>query len=455
MPKPNKPYKQINAIEVRIWDQGVGALSLDPKSGYYVFAFYPKFRRTGIDLSPLVMPINESFERITFTNLPEATYYRLPPLIADSLPDSFGNALITAWLSNNGIPKDRITMLDRLAYMGRRGIGALEFKPCIDHHDINDTSALKMSELVENARKALTGSFGNDELAASALSSVIRVGTSAGGARAKAVIAWNPETQEIRSGQFDVPKGFEHWLLKFDGMGEDWNLGGTQNYGRIEYAYYLMATDAGINMSPCRLLTENGRAHFMTKRFDRIGSEKVHLQTLCALSTIDFKMLGVHSYNQYFEVIKRLMLGYEALEEGFRRMVFNVMACNCDDHSKNISFMLRQGGQWELAPAYDVTFAYNPQGEWTYQHFMSVNGKFMNITKEDLLKVADRFTIGTAPKVIKRIAEVVAEWPVYAAQAGVPHEDMLRIKKHLQTRLDKGEDGEIARPRPAIILPGR
>jgi serine/threonine-protein kinase HipA len=274
------------------------------------------------------------------------------------------------------------------------------------------------------------GQFGSDQLAKAAMAQIIQVGTSAGGARAKAVIAWNPETCEIRPGQFDLEPGFEHWLLKFDGMGADTELGGTQDYGRIEFAYYRMATASGICMSPSRLLEENGRAHFMTRRFDRQRNRKHHLQSLCAMAHLDYKQKASHDYSQFLQTVIRLGLNYTALEEAFRRIAFNVMAANCDDHTKNISFMLREGMQWELTPAYDVTFAFNPAGEWTWQHLMGVNGKFTGITRTDLLALADRFGIGTAQKVMKRVREAVAAWPDFAGQARVNEAETKRIQEH-------------------------
>jgi serine/threonine-protein kinase HipA len=298
-------------------------------------------------------------------------------------------------------------------------MGALQFKPARGpgtQHAI----ALELSELVETARKAMQGDLDGDDHAQAALRQIIEVGTSAGGARAKAVIAWNPTTNEIRSGQLAVPEGFEHWLLKFDGMGKDFELGASQDYGRIEYAYHLMARSAGIRMNDCRLLEENGRAHFMTRRFDREGRNvRHHVQTLCAIAHLDYKKKGTNSYAQLFDTLVRLNLPYEDKEEAFRRMVFNVMARNCDDHTKNFSFRLREGFMWELAPAYDVTFAHNPQGEWTSQHLMSVNGKFKGFTESDLLTEADRFAIGTGARVIQKVRKSVLDWPTFAAKARV------------------------------------
>jgi serine/threonine-protein kinase HipA len=273
------------------------------------------------------------------------------------------------------------------------------------------------------------GSTDNEAHAEAALAQIIQVGTSAGGARAKAVVSWNPTTREIRAGQFDVQAGFEHWLIKFDGIGRDERLGTSADYGRIEYAYHLMAVAAGITMSPCRLLEEHGRAHFMTKRFDRDGNTKHHLQTLCGLAHLDYRQKATHDASQLLLAIGRLGLGYQALEEAFRRVAFNVMAANCDDHTKNVSFLLREGGAWELAPAYDVTYAYNPSGAWTYQHLMSVNGKFAGVSRDDLLKVADRFGIGTAPQVLTTVGEAVSAWPDFAARAAVRRSEVARVAK--------------------------
>jgi len=422
-------YKPVEAIEVRIWGKTVGAVALAPNLGYYAFEYDSRFVKSGIDLAPLAMPLSEAREPFVFVDLPELSFKRLPAMLADALPDDFGNALIDAWMAGKGIDKAQVTPLDRLAYMGKRGMGALEFKPARTPA-IPSSTAIKLSRLVESARKAIHGGLGSDHLAKAALAQIIQVGTSAGGARAKAAIAWNPATDEIRAGQFDVEPGFEHWLLKFDGMGADRELGGTQDYGRIEFAYYRMACAAGIDMSPCRLLEENGRAHFMTLRFDRQGNRKHHLQSLCAMVHLDYRQKASHDYSQFLQTVIRLGLDYAALEEAFRRMAFNVMASNCDDHTKNISFMLREGMRWELAPAYDVTYAYNPAGEWTWQHLMAVNGKFADISRADLLAVADRFGIGTAPKLMKQVREAVAAWPDFAGHAGVNTTETNRILEH-------------------------
>jgi serine/threonine-protein kinase HipA len=283
---------------------------------------------------------------------------------------------------------------------------------------------------VESARLAVHGELDSDPHTLAALKQLIYVGTSAGGARAKATIAWNPQTNEIRAGQFDVDPGFEHWLLKLDGVGKDSELGEPQGYGRIEYAYYLMATQAGISMSACRLLEEGGRAHFMTRRFDREGNSKLHTQTLCGIAQLDYRAKGVHDYSQYLGVMRQLGMAPEAFDQAFRRIAFNVMATNCDDHTKNISFILHGQKDWQLAPAYDLLYAYNPKGQWTYQHLMSVNGKFNQIQREDLLVLADRFQIGAAPKLLAQVRRAVEAWPQFAATAQVSQQTTDRIRDH-------------------------
>ncbi len=421
MNKPNKrrAYQHVVRVEVFLWGRLMGAVLLDPAYGYYAFAYAPSFIASGVQPSPLSMPLNNG-DAYLFTDLPVETYKRLPAMLSDALPDDFGNALINQYMAEQGIDASAVTALDRLAYMSTRAMGAFTFKPSRGPATRKPT-AIELSSLVQEARRALSGTLGDDAHANAALRSIIEVGTSAGGARAKAVIAWNPLTGEIRSGQLEAPVGFEHWLLKFDGMGRDNELGEAGGYGRIEYAYYLMAREAGIDMMPCRLLEENGRAHFMTRRFDREdGDVRHHMQTLCALAHVDFKKRGANSYAQLFITMEKLDLPYEQREEAFRRMVLNILARNCDDHSKNFSFRLRQGAPWELAPAYDVTFAHNPQGEWTHQHLMSANGKFKDFTEADLLAVADRFAIGSAPKVIRQVRNAVAAWPDFAQEAQVP-----------------------------------
>ena len=419
-------HRPVGVVEVRIWGRLVGAVARDPRLDYYAFEYAPEFVASGVELAPLTMPLSAAGDAFIFADLPTATFQRLPAMLADALPDDFGNGLIDAWMATRGISRNEITPLDRLAYMGKRGMGALEFRP-VRGPTAKSSTAVQLSRLVESARQAIHGELNNDRNASAALKQIIQVGTSAGGARAKATIAWNPATGEMRAGLFETEPGFEHWLLKFDGIGRDRELGSTQSYGRIEYAYSLMAQAAGIQMAPCRLLEENGRAHFMTRRFDREGNQKHHLQSLCALRHLDFRQKATHDYNQYLQTLLELYLGSDDMDEAFRRIAFNVMAKNCDDHTKNLAFLLPEGGTWRLAPAYDVTFAYNPKGEWTYQHLMSVNGKFAGITRDDLLTVADRFGIGRAPRILKAVQEAVTVWPDFARQAALPDKVVLRI----------------------------
>ncbi len=420
-------YKPVNVIEVKLWGDTIGAVALDPQSGYYAFEYDSKWREQLIDIAPLTMSPTSRHQIYIFPNLPEPTYKRLPAMLADALPDDFGNALIDAYLAKQGVAKENITSLDRLAYMANRSMGALEFKPARSPKN-NKSSAIEISQLVEGSRKALAGTFAGDQETEAAILNIIQVGTSAGGARAKAVIAWNPETEQIRSGQLPVDKGFEHWLLKLDGVGKDNELGTGSDYGRIEYAYYLMAREAGISMSQSRLLEENGRAHFMTKRFDRDGNQKHHIQTLCAMNHLDYKQRATHDYSQYFLTISSLGMDPDYMIEAFRRMVFNVLVANCDDHTKNFSFILKQGGSWELTPAYDITHAFNPNGEWTFQHLMSVNGKFKEINRKDLLTVADRFQIPDAKVIIDQALEARSKWNEFAESAGLNDELFRKVR---------------------------
>lgn len=418
----------LELIKVRAWGSLVGAVVLDPQRNFYAFQYDPTWAQKGIELAPRMMPVRDP-QAFLFTNLDEATFHRLPGMLADAMPDHFGNALINAYMAQRGLAPESVSTLERLAYMGKRGMGALEFQPVLGSRRDKD-EALDMQALVEAARQTVRGALSNDQQAKSALADLIRVGTSAGGALAKAVIAWNPGTQEIRSGQFEVGPGFEHWLLKLDGI-EDEALGSSKGYGRIEYAYHLMARAAGLEMSDCRLLEENGRAHFMTRRFDRDGNLKHHIQTLCAMEHLDFKQARVHAYEQAFACIHRLGMGPDGVDQMFLRMAFNVMARNCDDHTKNLSFILKQGGAWTLAPAYDVAFAYKPGSPWVGQHQMSVNRKFDGITREDLQTVADRFGVRRPDTLLGNVLAAVKAFDEFAIQAKVPQKTMAAILRQL------------------------
>ena len=417
------------SIEVRIWGKRAGAVAFDQNLGCYVFEYAPAWRKHRIELAPLMMQVTAASPIYAFPGLSRHSFKGLPGLLADALPDDFGNELIDAWMSQRGIDKNAVTTLDRLAYMGKRGMGAMEFRPAKGSHT-ESSAPLQMRELVESARKVINADISTDDVAQAALANIIRVGTSAGGARAKAVVAWNPATEEIRSGQFEVDPGFEHWLIKFDGVGKDLELGSSQGYGRIEYAYHLMALAAGIEMSPCRLLIESGRAHFMTKRFDRHNNQKHHIQTLCAMQHMDYRQRATHAYESLFITAGRLQLSDRENQQLFLRMAFNVAASNCDDHTKNFAFMLQQDKPWQLAPAYDITYAHNPKGEWTYQHLMSINGKFDGVLREDLLAVANRFSVPAAPALIDQVNQAVTRWREFTDLAGLSGEDVSRITEN-------------------------
>lgn len=413
-------FRAVQAVTVNIWGRDVGAVALDPDTGYYAFEYEPKFVRSGIELAPLQMPLAQANAPFVFPNLPIATYQRLPAMLADALPDRFGNALINAWMAERGIAQANVTALDRLAYMGQRSMGALTFKPSRGPQS-SAATAVQMSQLVAQARSVIHGDFAGSDHASELLRQIIQVGTSAGGARAKATIAWRRATQDVRTGQFEIPEGYEAWLLKFDGIGLDSQLGPGRNYGRIEYAYSLMARAAGVTMSDCSLLEEGGRAHFMTQRFDRDGNARHHMQTLCGLAHLDFNQQETHSYHQLFQTLRQLQLDETAFAQTLRRMVFNVLAANNDDHTKNFSFLLRQGGQWELAPAYDVTYAYDPGNVWLRQHLMSVNGRFAAISRADIREVANTYGLrGVCDAIIEQTRAAIARWPEFAQQAGLP-----------------------------------
>lgn len=416
----------VRAARVTAFGLEVGAVLWHEDRAVGEFEFAPEFLREGLDLAPLTMPLAEARagrRRWEFPALPRDTFLGLPGLLADALPDRFGNQLIDAWLARQGRPTDSFGPVERLCYTGRRAMGALAFEPALRADD--DASVpLEIDELVALARAVVSdrASVSGDLLQApeTALADLLRVGTSAGGQRPKAVVAWNPTTGELRSGQLDVPHGFEHWLLKFDGVSDD-SLGDPAGYGRIEYAYHLMALAAGIDMTECRLLTEGGRAHFMTRRFDRpAGGGKLHLQSLCALAHLDYQSAGATSYEQALQVMRRLRLPHDQIEEFYRRLVFNAVARNQDDHTKNIAFLMDRDGTWSLSPAFDVTYAHNPRGVWTSRHQMTFAGRRSDIDRDTLLAVARSADVRRAPRIIDQVTEAVAAWPHFADQAAVP-----------------------------------
>ncbi len=413
--------EDVRLVEVKIWGQTVGAVApLRGRPGVYEFQYAPSFAQSKIELSPLHVPLNLN-RSYSFPNLRVETFYGLPGFLADALPDKFGNAVIDAFLKSQKIGS--ITTLQRLLYVGRRATGALEFEPAIaDRNEHHVATSLQMAHLVEDARRALRGEIMQDA------QDIMDVGSSAGGARAKAVIGWNPVSKEVVSGQFDLPHGFEHWLLKFDVEKDVRTLGISAGFGRTEYAYHLMALNAGLTMNPCSLFEENGRAHFMTKRFDREGNKKLHMHSLCGLAQLDFNMPYAHSYDQYFRTILNMNLGAAAIQQAWIRCAFNVASVNCDDHTKNFAFLLNDQNEWQLAPAYDVCFSHDPdQEKKTSKHQMMVNGKVANITKADLLILAANYNVKHPMETLDRIIDAVGRWPEFAKEAGVPRKEIERI----------------------------
>ena len=371
-----------NTAEVLLWGDTVGAVTWLPDEEYAVFQYDQDFLNKGLDVAPIIMGLEESRHNdsvYSFPRLNKESFSGLPGLLADSLPDKFGHAVIDAWLARNGRDAGSFSPVERLCYIGSRGMGALEFSPPITRgHE--QAVPVEVGELVALAQEIMThrGSLstrleGRENEGREAITDILRVGTSAGGARPKAIIAMDDQGN-IRSGQTQAPEGYDYWLLKFDGV-DDLELGKPRGFGRIEYAYYLMAQQAGIQMTPCKLYRENGRAHFMTRRFDRVNGKKLHMQSLCGIAHYDFNMAGAYAYEQAFEVMRKLRLSKPEAEQQYRRMLFNVIARNQDDHCKNIAFLMQPDGKWSLSPAFDVTYSHNPAGKWTSQHQMTINGK--------------------------------------------------------------------------------
>jgi serine/threonine-protein kinase HipA len=418
----------MNTAFVKIWGEVAGAVAWDESTGVASFEYSSEFKRLGWDLSPLKMPIQSPKPIFNFPELKSArnspvdTFKGLPGLLADALPDTYGQQLINSWLAQNGRAPGSMNPVELLCFIGTRGMGALEFEPAV-LKDRKLPFAIELDSLVHTAKKMLTekSSFQTNlkKEEEQALLEILKIGTSAGGARPKAVIAYNEKTGEVRSGQTIAPKGFEHWLLKLDGV-SDVQLGSSTGYGRVEMAYYQMAIACGIDMMPSRLLEEGGRAHFMTKRFDReAGDTKHHIQTLCGINHYDYNLVGSFSYEQLFQTMRELKLIYPEAEQLFRRMVFNVIARNCDDHTKNFAFRLKQNSHWELAPAYDLCHAYKPEHLWVSQHALSVNGKRKGITKSDLLIVGKSISCKPAAAIVDDIESTVMNWPTFATEVGV------------------------------------
>lgn len=413
----------VTSAFITLWGQRVGAVSWNSETRLGAFQYDKEFLASGLDLSPLLMPLERGDVIYEFQeNRNLSTFKGLPGLLADILPDKYGNALINTWLLRNGRSTNSLNPVELLCFIGKRGMGALEFSP-EEPKASSGSTKIEMNELVQIAEQILMGKkdFETDltHEEEKALLDILKIGSSAGGARAKALIAYNEKTGEVRSGQTNALNGFEHWMIKFDGV-TDTQFGASHGYGRVEMAYYLMALDAGIHMMESRILEENGRAHFMTKRFDRVGGkEKIHIQTFCAINHFDFNEVLLYSYEELFETMRMLNLSYPEAQEMYRRMVFNVMSRNCDDHTKNFSFMMNQNGEWSLSPAYDVCHAYRPDSQWVSQHALSINGKRKNITRDDLLTVGKLMNIKGANDLIDEVKNSCAKWKFFAETAQV------------------------------------
>ena len=398
--------------EVRMWDLPVGYAYWDKEQNCARFQYDPSFLDKGYDISPVTMPLID--RQFMFSNLNRESYQGLPGLLSDSLPDRYGNALIDIWLSANRIPRAEFTPLDRLCYVGIRGMGALEYRPLQnnrDHDGVIDVDML--SSLAADVLKHRENI--RADLSDTGLQSLLSVGTSAGGARPKAVVGLNESTGDIRSGQLDLPEGYTYWIIKFDTEKED-----KRGYCRIEYAYHEMAKACGIEMNECRLLDTGSRAHFMTKRFDRTEQGKEHMQTLCALAHYDFMVPGKHSYEETVGVMRKMHIDHGDVEQMFRRLVFNVIMMNRDDHTKNFSFLMDRNGKWRLSPAYDITYAFSPDNYWISKHQMSVNGKLDGIGRNDLKEFAHYARIRDPDDIIDLTLSVASEWKGYAKLSGVP-----------------------------------
>jgi len=432
----------VDVAEIKIWDEPVGAVRWDFDQQLASFQYDNRFLNKGYDLSPLKMPLQNGNRIYSFPELRKAkaenidTFKGLPGLLSDSLPDKYGNQLINIWLAQNGRPADSMNPVEQLCFIGSRGMGALEFEPAQLKSNKN-TFAIEIKSLVDIAKKMLTeresfvANISVDEQ--QAMKEILKIGTSAGGVRPKAVIAFNKKTKEVRSGQTNTPKGFEHWIIKLDGVSGA-QFGDSLGWGRVEYAYHLMAKECGIEMTECELFEENNRAHFMTKRFDRESNNtRHHIQTLCGIQHFNYNNLYGYSYEQVFQTMRLLRLTYPEAEQMFRRMVFNVLATNCDDHTKNFAFRLKQGEKWELAPAYDLCYAYDSNNIWVSQQSLSINGKHKAITKDDLMTIAKANNIKKGEKIISEINEIVKNWKDFARQVNVKNDLLQTIQKNLHT----------------------
>lgn len=422
----------IRTVKVKMWGTTIGYLHRQD-NGVIGFQYDDNFIPSGIEVAPVKMPLSEL--TYSFPALPEITFSGLPGMLADSLPDKFGNIVIKRYLESQGRTEDSLTVLEKLCYTGQRGMGALEYEPSTNIVDINEEvnidALTKLASDILSERESLNIKYDDNMIA-----QLMQGSSSVGGARAKTLIALNPETNEVRSGQINAGKGFEYWLLKFDDIAnnkdKDKEPDGKE-YTKIEYAYYLMAKDAGIKMSECRLYKENGRAHFMTKRFDRKGvkGEKLHMQSLCAIAHMDFNSPRMYSYEDAFNIMRKLNIPHTDFVQLYKRMLFNEYAKNYDDHTKNVTFLMDKKGVWRLSPAYDMTFSYSKSSAWVNAHQMLINGKADEITKEDFIKVAEFAEIkkAEAEKYIKQVKDAISKWDSFAEEAGLSKINTERINK--------------------------
>lgn len=422
----------VDVARVKMFGIPIGTFRWDSRYDIAQFEYDKNFIGMGLEPSPIMMPVR-SGRVYSFGNLDKGTYKGLPGMLADSLPDTYGRALFDRWLALTG--RNSGNSIETLCFLGKRCMGALEFEPAIDPV-YNTDIKVEIDSLVDVAREALSekkdfGTNLHDDKKA-AVAEILRLGTSAGGQRAKAIIAYNPTTGEVRSGQIDVPEGFGYYLIKLDGVSAKAGFKETENFGRLEYSFYKLVKACGIDMTECSLMEENGRAHFLTRRFDRINGKKIHMQTLCGIAHFDYRMKRAYSYEQAFNIMRTLRLPYSQAKEMFRRMVFNVVVRNQDDHTKNISFLMDETGIWKLSPAYDMGYAYNPGGDWTSTHQMSINGKFDEITRKDLLECATRNNIKEAAHIIDEICDAASQWPSMAKECDVPKKMIDDIFSHFQ-----------------------
>ncbi len=425
----------VDVAQVKMFGLTVGSVSWNEQYGIARFEYDPDFVKSGIQPSPILMPTREG-RVYSFGDLNSETFKGLPGMLADSLPDTYGRALFDKWLSLTG--RTSSNTIETLCFMGKRCMGALEFEPAIEP-TFKETHNIEIESLVDVAREALTEkesfqtNLSDDKK--NAIADILRLGTSAGGQRAKAIIAYNKETGEVRSGQIDAPDGFDYYLIKLDGVSATAGLKETGNYGRLEYSFSQLVKKCGIEMTECSLIEENGRAHFLTKRFDRINGEKIHMQTLCGIAHMDYRLLRGYSYEQAFNVMRGLRLSYAEAQEMFRRIVFNIVIRNQDDHTKNISFLMDKHGKWKLSPAYDMCYSYKPDGSWTSAHQMSVNGKYDGITRKDLLELASRNNIRNASQIMDEVCDICATWPQIAKECDVPQSMVDRYLPNMQFKL--------------------